>query len=101
MRAVKPPRGSRIFSLEALASGVPVIATAVGGLRETIIDGQTGWTYPVGDSDTLARCIEAALDNPVEAARRASAGRDLVCTKYDRRIVFEQLMKVRRLDYYK
>lgn len=80
--------------LEALACGVPVIASAVGGLRETIIDGQTGWTYPVGDSDALARCIEEVLDNPVEAARRAGAGRDLVCTKYDRRIVFEQLLKI-------
>ncbi len=84
--------------LEALACGVPVIATAVGGLKETIIDGQTGWTYPVGDSDTLARCIEAALDNPVEAARRAFAGRDLVCSTYDQGVVFEQLLKVMKLD---
>lgn len=84
--------------LEALACSVPVIATAVGGLRETIIDGYTGWTYPVGDSEALARCMEAVLDNPVEAARRASAGRDLVCTKYDRRIAFDQLLKAIRLD---
>ncbi len=80
--------------LEALACGVPVIASAVGGLRETIIDGQTGWTYPVGNSDALARCIEVVLDDPLEAARRASAGRDLVCTKYDRSVAFEQLLKV-------
>ena len=86
--------GLGISPLEALACGVPVIASAVGGLRETIIDGQTGWTYPVGDSDALARCIEAVLDNPVEAARRASAGRDLVCTKYERHNAFEQLLKV-------
>lgn len=84
--------------LEALACSVPVIATAVGGLRETIIDGYTGWTYPVGDSEALARCMEAVLDNPVEAARRACAGRDLVCTKYDRRIAFDQLLKAIRLD---
>jgi len=83
--------------LEALACGVPVIASAVGGLKETIIDGQTGWTYPVGDSDALAKCIEAVIDNPVEAARRAFAGRDLVCARYDRRIVFEQLMKAIKL----
>jgi len=82
--------------LEALACGVPVIASAVGGLRETVIDGQTGWTYPVGDSDALAKCIEAALDNPYEAARRTSTGRDLVCKKYDQGIVFGQLLDVMR-----
>ena len=82
--------------LEALACGVPVIASAVGGLRETVIDGQTGWTYPVGDSDALAKCIEAALDNPDEAARRTSTGRDLVCKKYDQGIVFGQLLDVMR-----
>lgn len=79
--------------LEALACGLPVVASAVGGLNETIIDKQTGWTYPVGDYEALVQCIKAALDNPVEAARYASNGRDLVCAKYDRQIVFEQLLK--------
>lgn len=80
--------------LEALACGVPVVATAVGGLKETIIDGQTGWTYPVGNSAALAKAIEDILDNPVEAAQRTSMGRDLVCSKYERHIVFEQLLKM-------
>lgn len=79
--------------LEALACGIPVVASAVGGLNETIVDGQTGWTYPVGDCNTLAMCIRDALDNPVKAAQYASAGRDLVCTKYDRQVVFEKLYK--------
>jgi glycosyltransferase involved in cell wall biosynthesis len=77
--------------LEALACEVPVVATAVGGLKETIVDGQTGWTYAVGDEQALAKCIEAALDDRVEASRRARAGREMVCARYDRRLVFEQL----------
>lgn len=80
--------------LEALACGVPVVATSVGGLQETIIDGQTGWNYSVGDDKTLAKCIESILDNPDEAARRAAKGRELVCQKYDRTVVFEQLLKM-------
>jgi glycosyltransferase involved in cell wall biosynthesis len=80
--------------LEALACGVPVAAAAVGGLQETVVDGQTGWTYPAGDSEALARCIKAALEDSVEAGRRAAAGRELVCRQYDRRLVFRQLESV-------
>jgi len=90
--------GLGFSALEALASGVPVIAAAVGGLRETIVDGHTGWTYPVGDSEKLAKCIEAVLDDPNEAVRRAAAGRDLVCANYERQGVVEQLSKVMRLS---
>ncbi|HEV7744978.1 MAG TPA: glycosyltransferase family 4 protein [Pyrinomonadaceae bacterium] len=77
--------------LEALACGVPVVAAAVGGLKETIIDGQTGWTYAPGDSAELAACIKAALDDPEEAARRSTAGRELVSAEYDRQHVFAML----------
>lgn len=77
--------------LEALASGVPVIATGVGGLRETIVDGQTGWTYPVGDVAALANRIEQVLDGAEEASRRALAGRAMVIERFDARRVFERL----------
>jgi putative sterol carrier protein len=40
---------------------VPVVAASVGGLRDTIRDGETGWSYPVGDAPALAAAIEAAL----------------------------------------
>jgi glycosyltransferase involved in cell wall biosynthesis len=74
--------------LEALACGVPVIATSVGGLKETIVDGRTGWTYPVGDDEKLARQIAVVIANPVEGARRAAAGRQLVCERFERGMVF-------------
>lgn len=77
--------------LEALACGTPVVAADVGGLRETILDGRTGWTYPVGDATALARAIEQALEDPPEAERRAAAGRELVAARYERRLVFRQL----------
>jgi glycosyltransferase involved in cell wall biosynthesis len=80
--------------LEALCCEVPVIAADVGGLKETILDGQTGWTYPVGDFEALARCIQQVLDDPAEATRRAAAGRRLVMAKYKRQMVFDQLAEV-------
>lgn len=77
--------------LEALASGVPVVAAAVGGLRETVVDGETGWTYPRGDAPALAGCLEAVVNDPQEATRRAENGRKMVAATYDRRLVFERL----------
>jgi glycosyltransferase involved in cell wall biosynthesis len=77
--------------LEALACGTPVVAAAVGGLRETIIDGETGWSYPAGDAEALARSIAEALDDHAEAARRAARGRALVLADYERRAAFAQL----------
>jgi glycosyltransferase involved in cell wall biosynthesis len=80
--------------LEALASGIPVIATAVGGLRETIVDGETGWTYSVGDVEALAGRIVTVLREPEEAARRAARGREMVVARYDSRLVFERVYEL-------
>jgi glycosyltransferase involved in cell wall biosynthesis len=88
--------GLGFSALEALACQVPVIAANVGGLRETIVDGVTGWTYPVGDRRALAACIEAVRASPEEAARRAETGRDLVLRQYDAPLVFEQLAAIVR-----
>jgi glycosyltransferase involved in cell wall biosynthesis len=80
--------------LEAMACGVPVVAASVGGLRETIIGGETGWTYKVGDSMALAKSMAEALDNPEEAACRTRAGRAMVCARFEERLVFERLEEV-------
>ncbi len=80
--------------LEAMASARPVVASAVGGLRETVIDGRTGWTCPPGDADAMARAIGDALDHPDEARRRADAGRQLVLERYERRRVFDRLSAI-------
>jgi glycosyltransferase involved in cell wall biosynthesis len=60
---------------EAMGSGLPVVATRVGGLQEMVDDGVTGRLYPVGDVEALAdRCVEMLTDT--ERARRfGSAGR--------------------------
>lgn len=75
--------------LEALACGVPVVATAVGGLNDTIRNGETGWQVPLGDAGALAKAIVDILDGAEEAARRTRAGAAAVERSYDRRFVFE------------
>jgi glycosyltransferase involved in cell wall biosynthesis len=47
--------------VEAQAMGVPIIATALGGPLETVLDGETGWLVPINDAQALADTIAQAL----------------------------------------
>ncbi|HMH50447.1 MAG TPA: glycosyltransferase [Candidatus Acidoferrum sp.] len=60
-------------ALEAMAAGVPVVATDVGGLGELITSGQTGVLIPPEDPSALARAIRQLLDRADERRRLASA----------------------------
>jgi glycosyltransferase involved in cell wall biosynthesis len=50
-----------LVALEALACGVPVIASAVGGLKEIVLDGESGLLVPPGDVSALARALRLLL----------------------------------------
>ncbi|MFQ5718686.1 MAG: glycosyltransferase [Acidobacteriota bacterium] len=64
--------------LEALAAGVPVVATPAGGTGEVIHDGRGGFLVPFHAPRRLARAIEELLDDPARARRLAAAGRQHV-----------------------
>ena len=55
--------------LEAFAAGVPVVATKVGGIPSTVVEGETGTLVPPGDVEALAEAIIWMLGNP-ELARK-------------------------------
>jgi glycosyltransferase involved in cell wall biosynthesis len=49
--------------LEAAAAGLPIVATAAGGTREIIVDGQTGLLVPINDGEALARALRRAASD--------------------------------------
>jgi glycosyltransferase involved in cell wall biosynthesis len=59
--------GLPVSVMEAQALGVPVVATAVGGLREAITDGENGLLVPPGDPAVLARALRSTLDPELRA----------------------------------
>lgn len=62
--------------LEAMASGLPVIATAVGGNAELVSDGRTGEIVPAGDPQALAGSLVRLASHPDTAAEMGRAGRN-------------------------
>lgn len=62
--------------LDAMAAGVPVVATAAGGVPEVVEDGVSGLLAPVGDATAIAGAVDRLLDDPPLAARLAAAARE-------------------------
>ena len=71
-----------IVAVEAMASGRPVVASAVGGLSEIVADGRTGLLVPPGDPDRLAGALSRLLDLPDVRAAMGSAARQRVAEKF-------------------
>lgn len=61
--------------LEAMAAGVPVVATWVGGIPEVVIDGETGLLVPPRDPMALAKAVNSLLTNPEVRQRMGAQGR--------------------------
>jgi glycosyltransferase involved in cell wall biosynthesis len=68
--------------MESMAAGKPVVATNVGGSREMVTDGVTGYLVPPADSQSMANAIIDLLENPDKAMAMGSAGRDVVKERF-------------------
>jgi sugar transferase (PEP-CTERM/EpsH1 system associated) len=81
---VLPSRAEGISNtiLEAMASGLPIIATDVGGNAELLDHGVTGTLVPATDVDAMARALLDELADPDGARRRGAAARAAVCRRF-------------------
>lgn len=75
--------GIPVALMEAMASGVPVIATAVSGVPELVQDGRTGRLVPPGDVAALAAALRRVRAEPEATALMAEAGRRRVLESFD------------------
>jgi glycosyltransferase involved in cell wall biosynthesis len=67
--------GLPVTVLEAMAAGLPVIASRVGGIPELVVDGETGFLVAPGDPDGLAEAIDRLLGDAGLRERFGAAGR--------------------------
>jgi glycosyltransferase involved in cell wall biosynthesis len=71
-----------IVLVEAMAMGVPVVTTDVGGTTELVRDGENGLAVPKGDAAALAAAIRRIAGDPALATRFSAAGRSTVEAGY-------------------
>ncbi len=84
--------------LEAMAMGLPVIATDIRGAREEVRDGISGLLVNVGDSESLAAALVSLLRDPERRARMGRRGREIAVERFDEKsVIKKQTDVIRRL----
>jgi sugar transferase (PEP-CTERM/EpsH1 system associated) len=81
--------------LEAMATGLPVVATAVGGNPELVTDGRTGLLVPPDDFDAMAQALCRLARDPAQARAMGAAGR----AEVERRFSLDAMVAAYRREY--
>lgn len=68
--------------LEYMAASRPVVATEVGGAREAVVEGETGYLVKAGDDQSLAQRLTELLNTPTRAAAMGERGREVIREKF-------------------
>ena len=79
--------------IEAMACGLPIIATATTGSKEIIEDEENGFLVPIGDSQALAKKILFLLNNPERAEQMGKKGQQMVKKRFDQQKIIKQMIK--------
>jgi glycosyltransferase involved in cell wall biosynthesis len=83
--------GFPLSILEAMAAGKAVVATAVGGVPEAVLDGQTGLLVPPADPAALANAIRSLLSAPSLAAKMGAGGKARVQSAFSVDVMAQQI----------
>ena len=82
--------------IEGMAAGIPVVATDGGGVKETVVHGETGLLVPMGNAQALADALMMLIDRPELRAKLSSKGRQRVLRHFTASITARKVERVYR-----
>jgi len=93
---------------EAMYSGLPVVATNVGGIPEIVIDGETGILIPPIDAGAIAKALIYLIENPHIAKKMGKKGKEVVLSRFTGEVyakkleeLYISLLTEKGMPYYK
>ena len=82
--------------IEGMAAGIPVVATDGGGVKETVVHGETGLLVPMGNAQALADALSMLIDRPELRAKLSTKGRQRVLRHFTASITARKVERVYR-----
>ncbi|MEY3764940.1 MAG: hypothetical protein RLZ42_1600 [Armatimonadota bacterium] len=82
--------------IEGMAAGIPVVATDGGGVKETVVHGETGLLVPMGNAQALADALRMLIDRPELRAKLSTKGRQRVLRNFTASITARKVERVYR-----
>ncbi len=82
--------------IEGMAAGIPVVATDGGGVKETVVHGETGLLVPMGNAQALADALRMLIDRPELRAKLSTKGRQRVLRHFTASITARKVERVYR-----
>jgi glycosyltransferase involved in cell wall biosynthesis len=82
--------------VEAMAAGLPTVASRVGGMQEIAVEGETGFLVPPGDAGALAEALERVLADAELAGRLGEAGRARAVERYSWDVITDATIALHR-----